>query len=107
MIVDDREILLLQTNNIIGGLIHYRHGIVRIGYTIMQTSNSEVLELDVALLPNQCETTLAQYLVLVSISTVRLIRLSVANHISPIDLDRDILLAYSDIEVKPLVIFTQ
>ena len=107
MVVDNREVLLLQTDDFVSSFIHHRHGIIRISYSIMETSNGKVLQFNIALLAYQCKTTLAQHLIFVGLSTVRLIRLSVANHICTIDLNRDILFAHSDIEVKPLAILAQ
>ena len=107
VIVDYREVLLLQTDHLVSGLIDGRQGVVRIHHTILKHGYCQVAELHIALLANQCETTTAQHLALIDLCTIRLLRLCIAHHVCTIDLDRDILLTHSDVEIKPLSVFTQ
>ena len=107
MIVNDREKLLLQTDDGILLLIHRRQGIVRIDGIGSQGSHAHLPEL------NRSPNTLQQHLSLsqqplgIGFRPIGLVRFRVAHHIRIVDPDSNVLPANGHLKTEPFPIIRQ
>ncbi len=101
MIVDDREIALLQPDYLIGRLVNRRECVGRIDSARLERSHCEIAQHHRPLVATQGETPRRENAPFVFLGAVRLLRLGVAHHIDAVYRNGDIAGAHCDLKVKP------
>ena len=107
MVINHREVLLLQPDDGIGLFVDGRKGVVLVPGLFIQWGNGQLAELGGTCYSFQYNVALTEQSLGIIGGTVRVRWFCITNHIGAIDLNGDVLVADSYLKVEPFPVFCQ